>query len=267
MLDDDHDNELPPEAFEWRFPPEEERQRGLSNTERTRKKRWLDPLLADAELYNEVVAQYGRDVLDRLINEGVTARAFVRAVMLIKEDLDLWFEATGERLVFRNLGEAERLALECWLWEIHDRARQPERYKPDRPLGQRSDEEFVAHPSEQFWHGLHDFAGLSGKGYRNVWPGVAAIWELRKRQSRAQRTTRDARLRTLIFKDPKRRLSLTAWPASEVRGRSTVGYTVPRPRVPWQGDDPLPIRGQHRRSGQSLGDQYANITRATACAG
>jgi hypothetical protein len=163
-------------------------ERPLTPTERTHKRRRRHRLLADADRINELVALYGGAVTDGLIEGGFTARAFVHAMTLIEEDLDLWFEATGERLVFRNLGRAERLALECWLWEIHDRARQPERYKPDRPLDQRPDEEFVAHPSEQFWHGLHDFAGLMGKGHRNVWPGIAAIWELRKRQSRAQRT-------------------------------------------------------------------------------
>jgi len=123
MLDD----ELPPEAFDWNFAPEEERERGLTPTERTRKKRWLDQLLADADLYNELVVQYGREVIDRLIEEGFTARAFVRAVMLIEEDFDLWFEATGKR-VSQFIG-AERLALECWLWETHDRSRNPDRWK------------------------------------------------------------------------------------------------------------------------------------------
>src|SRR6476620_9487023 len=120
MLDDD--DELPPEAFEWRFPPKEERRRALTSTERVHKKRRLDPLLADADLINELVAQYGRAVTDGLIEGGFTARAFVRAMALIEQDLDLWFEATGERLVFRNLGVAERLGLECWLWETHDRS-------------------------------------------------------------------------------------------------------------------------------------------------
>src|SRR5205823_2668733 len=100
--------------------------------ERTHKHRRRHRLLADADLINELVAVYGRAVTDGLIEEGFTARAFVRAVRLIDEDLDLWFEATGERLVFRNLGGAERLALDCWLWETHDRASQPERYKPKK---------------------------------------------------------------------------------------------------------------------------------------
>jgi hypothetical protein len=239
MLDLDEDNELPPEAFEWLIPPKENRQHALSNTERTRKKRRLDLLLADAELYNELLANYGRDVLDRLIAKGITARAFLRAVMLIEEDLDLWLEATGERLVFRNLGVPERLGLECWLWERHDRQRQEWRYKPDRRLNDRPDQEPIAHPSKQLWHGLHDFAGLVGDRYSNVWPGVAAICEIRKRQSRAQRTTRDARVRNLRFKDGKNCLTLTAWPATDVRRTSLVGYTVPKLRAPWQWGRPL----------------------------
>jgi hypothetical protein len=107
-------------------------ERPLTPTERTHKRRRRHRLLADADLINELVALYGRGVTDGLIEGGFTARAFVRAMRLIDEDLDLWFEATGERLVFRNLGGAERLALECWLWETHDRARQPERYKPNK---------------------------------------------------------------------------------------------------------------------------------------
>jgi hypothetical protein len=239
MLDLDEDNELPPEAFDWRFAPREARQRGLTDTERTRKKRRLALLLADADLYNELLANYGRHVLDRLIEEGITARAFLCAVMLIEEDLDLWLEATGERLVFRNLGPAERRGLECWLWERHDRQRQEWRYKPDRRLNHRPDQEFIAHPSKQLWHGLHNFAGLVGDRYRNVWPGIAAICELRKRQSRAQRTTRDARVRNLRFKDGKTRLALTAWPASGVRALSPACYAIPRLRAPWQWGRPL----------------------------
>jgi hypothetical protein len=239
MLDLDEDNELPPEAFDWRFAPREARQRGLTDTERTRKKRRLALLIADADLYNELLANYGRHVLDRLIEEGITARAFLRAVMLIEEDLDLWLEATGERLVFRNLGIVERLGLESWLWERHDSQRQEWRYKPDRRLNDRPDQEFIAHPSKQLWHGLHDFAGLVGDRYSNVWPGVAAICEIRKRQSRAQRTTRDARVRNLRFKNGKKRLTLTAWPASDVRRASLVGYTAPKLRAPWQWGRPL----------------------------
>jgi hypothetical protein len=185
MLDLDEDNELPPEAFDWRFAPREARQRGLTDTERTRKKRRLALLIADADLYNELLANYGRHVLDRLIEEGITARAFLRAVMFIGEDLDLWLEATGERLVFRNLGPAERRGLECWLWETHDRKRQEWRYKPDRRLNDRPDQEFIAHPSKQLWHGLHDFAGLVGDRYSNVWRHCRDLRNAKEAESRA----------------------------------------------------------------------------------
>jgi hypothetical protein len=266
MLDLDEDNELPPEAFEWLIPPKEGRQHALSNTERTRKKRRFALLLADADLYNELLAKYGRHVLDRLIEEGITARAFLCAVMLIEEDLDLWLEPTGERLVFRNLGAAERLGLECWLWETHDRQRQEWRYKPDRRLHHRPDQELIAHSSKQLWHGLHDFAGLVGDRYRNVWPGIAAICEMRKRQSRAQRTTRDARVRNLLFKDGKRRLTITAWPASGVRALSPACYATRDCARPGNGDGHLLTRGQRRRCRRSLSDPYANIRRVSVCA-
>jgi hypothetical protein len=46
--------------------------------ERKRKERRRKLLLADADLYNRIVAQYGRAVLDALIEGGWTARTFVR---------------------------------------------------------------------------------------------------------------------------------------------------------------------------------------------
>src|SRR5262245_52619977 len=136
MYDDD---ELPPEAFEWRFSDKK------GSTKRVYKKRRLDFLKADAELYNRLVAQYGRRVIDFLIEHGFTARAFIAEETSVLDDLDLWFEATGERVF--ELRDVERLALECWLWEKHDRKRQPGRFKPNK-----SPDDDAPWPGATNWH-------------------------------------------------------------------------------------------------------------------
>ena len=80
------------------------------------------------DLFNRLAAKYGAAVTDGMIGDGVTPFAFIRAATLIQDDLDLWFEATGQR-VSQFIG-AERQALECWLWETHDR--QLDRSKPKK---------------------------------------------------------------------------------------------------------------------------------------
>ena len=67
------------------------------------------------DLFNRLAAQYGAAVPDFMIGNSVTPFSFLRAVTLIQDDLDLWFEATGQRV--SQFTGAERLALECWLWE------------------------------------------------------------------------------------------------------------------------------------------------------
>jgi hypothetical protein len=127
--------------------------RSLTSTERVQKKRRLDFLKADAELYNRLVAQYGRRVTDFLIEHGFTPRVFIAEETPILDDLDLFREATPPPPPFAWDGRVssligkERLALECWLWETHDRsgrlgrpdpqggkkgARNPDRWKPNK---------------------------------------------------------------------------------------------------------------------------------------
>jgi hypothetical protein len=107
MLDDDDDDLPVPTVWELERIP----------------KRPCDPrrkqrLLADAELYTRLSAQYGPQIFDH----GLTARAIVRAITSWFDDCDLWLEATGQDPIHGTyLRKAERLALECWLWETHDR--------------------------------------------------------------------------------------------------------------------------------------------------
>jgi hypothetical protein len=110
----------------------------------------------------------------------------------------------------------------------------------------------------RFLHGLHDLAGLIVRGsvsidadarlvtvllalrksvradlrllrqaarMGNTWPGTAAIWELRKKQGRSRRTTRDGRLVFIRFKSGRKQ-AVTAWPASKVQRISPTGYAV-----------------------------------------
>src|SRR5262249_19051199 len=108
MLDDDDDDLPVPTVWELERIP----------------KRPCDPrrkqrLLADAELYTRLSAQYGPQIFDH----GLTARAIVRAITSWFDDCDLWLEATGQDPIHGTyLRKAERLALECWLWETHDRS-------------------------------------------------------------------------------------------------------------------------------------------------
>jgi hypothetical protein len=103
MLDDDDDDLPVPTVWELERIPK-----------RPRDPRRKQRLLADAELYTRLSAQYGPQIFDH----GLTARAIVRAITSWFDDCDLWLEATGQDPVHRK----ERLALECWLWETHDRS-------------------------------------------------------------------------------------------------------------------------------------------------
>jgi hypothetical protein len=71
-------------------------------------------------VYNHLVA-YGPDVTDRMVESGVGPFQVYAVWSQILDDLDLWTEATGERLTSRLLSPAEQLALESWLWEGCDR--------------------------------------------------------------------------------------------------------------------------------------------------
>src|SRR5262252_5625825 len=90
-------------------------------------------------LYNRLTGQYGQAATDLMINHRVHPFLLNKALLLTAEDLELWFEATGERV--DRLEEAQRQGLEVWLWETHDRARAPNRYVPERPQNERPDEE------------------------------------------------------------------------------------------------------------------------------
>src|SRR5262245_6523174 len=149
----------------------------------------------------------------------------------IWDDLDLWFEAIGERRL-RHLREAERLGLECWLWEMHDRARSSARRVPEQPLHERPDEELSVRgwsrgsnlAEEKALRHLGRAGGLRDQlraehehdGLGDAWDVIEAIFRFRKALGRSLRSTRDGRIRLLIL-DGKRKQCLTAWPASKVR--------------------------------------------------
>ena len=82
------------------------------------------------DLYNRLGAQYGTTVTDLMLGGPFSPFAVFRALSHIWDDLDLWFEATRQRVL--GLRPAERLGLECWLWETHDRSRNPDRWKPNK---------------------------------------------------------------------------------------------------------------------------------------
>jgi hypothetical protein len=88
------------------------------------------------------------------VGNSVTPFAFIRAATLIQDDLDLWFEATGQR-VSQFIG-AERQALECWLWETHDRQRQLDRSKPNK-----SPDHDAPWPGATNWHPRRWFADVA----------------------------------------------------------------------------------------------------------
>jgi hypothetical protein len=83
------------------------------------------------DLYNRLAGEYGTAVTDGMIGGSIPPSEFLAMESRLRDDLDLWCEATGEsRSLF--LREAERLGLECWLWETHDRHRQADRFKPNK---------------------------------------------------------------------------------------------------------------------------------------
>jgi hypothetical protein len=82
------------------------------------------------DLYNRLVAQYGPAVADGMIEGGFHPYEFIAAELHLLADLDLWCEATGESRA--ALTESQRLGLEAWLWETHDRARDPDRRNPNK---------------------------------------------------------------------------------------------------------------------------------------
>jgi hypothetical protein len=91
-------------------------------------------------LYNQIVNRWGQAAADLMIRHRVQPFRLNEALLQIDVDLELWFEATGER-VDRPLGAAQCLGLEAWLWERHDRLRDPNRYVPESPPNERPDEE------------------------------------------------------------------------------------------------------------------------------
>jgi hypothetical protein len=130
----------------------------------------------------------------------------------------------------------------------------------------------------RFLHGLHDLAGLIVRGsvsidadarlvtvllalrksvradlrllrqaarMGNTWPGTAAIWELRKKQGRSRRTTRDGRLVFIRFKSGRKQ-AVTAWPASKVQ-------RICRPGVPAFSCAGRDCKDHRRRSGSPTG--------------
>jgi len=102
--------------------------RAMTPTERTHKRRRRFSLEAKADEYNELVARYGRPVGDLMVKLGWFP--VLHAVELIRAECQQWFMATGERV--NELRMAERLGLQCWLWETHGRQRQKHRFKPNK---------------------------------------------------------------------------------------------------------------------------------------
>jgi hypothetical protein len=90
-----------------------------------------DGQLPWVDLFNRLVV-HGTNILDHMVENRVGPFQVASAWSQILDDLDLWAEATGERLAPRLLGRAEEQALECWLWETHDRKRQDGRRKPNK---------------------------------------------------------------------------------------------------------------------------------------
>src|SRR5262245_56366608 len=103
--------------------------KAMTPPERTHKRRRRLRRMRWGDLYTELAGQYGDAFRDR-IKSALTVFDFQAARSLILDDLDLWFEATGERL--GALTERQHLALEAWLWEAHDRVQDPDRWKPNK---------------------------------------------------------------------------------------------------------------------------------------
>jgi hypothetical protein len=198
-------------------------------------------LMADAALYNEIVAEYGREVLDALIEGGWTARAFVSAAVQTRREVQRWREATGQDPVHGSyLRESERLALRCYRWEAHDRALQeiaaavPIRGEKDGevidlaiPIYRRSGERVrgerrpdriygtwvedlegdnkVVSPNSRLADQFQTENAYDGAG--DTYLEAAELWKLRKRQGRT------GRIALLRLKDGTQKQCVTAWAA------------------------------------------------------
>lgn len=112
------------EAFASMSPAEQKRVRAALRKRKERRKPAKDLMV---EHFDRTIARY---TLDKMIALEATPLALLGAESAVRVDLDLWAEATGERLT--SLTEFQRLGLEAWLWETHDRARNPDRWKPNK---------------------------------------------------------------------------------------------------------------------------------------
>src|SRR6266480_2534862 len=107
-----HDaDDLPPEAFPWREMTRIQRHRWWWGP--SRKKGFVEGdrsggQEAFIDLYNRLAAEYGTAVTDGMIEGSIPPSDFLAMESRLRDDLDLWCEATGEsRSLF--LREAERL--------------------------------------------------------------------------------------------------------------------------------------------------------------